>query len=313
MHTVLSLFSGVGGFDLGLERAGFTVVGQAENDPKAQAVLRHHWPHVRLHNDVHDITAADHPDVDLICGGFPCQDISVAGKQKGLNNGERSVLWWEFHRIIADIRPRWVLIENVANLLGINQGRDMGAIIGSLAELGYVGEWRTLNSQGFGVPQRRRRVFIVGHLGTTSGRPILSEPEGVRGDPAPRREAGQDVAATLGGGSGSRGWAPDTDRMTFVPQHTGTITANWHKGPGNTQVDEGICVLTPDLAVRRLTPRECERLQGFPDDWTLVHDGRRLMADSHRYRFMGNAVSVPVAEWLGRRLRVEIVRAKLTS
>lgn len=367
---VLSLFSGVGGFDLGLERAGMTIIGQAENDEKARGVLRRHWPGVRLHTDVHDINASDYPDVDVVCGGFPCQDISVAGKQKGINRGDKSVLWWEFYRIIHDIRPRWVIIENVANLLNINQGRDLGAIIGSLDELGYVGEWRILDSQGFGVPQRRRRVFIVGYLGARSGPPVLLDEEGSVGGHQEGGEAGAKVAALTANGVGTCG-ADDNQAQAghLVPTHTGTVT-NWSKGPGNTQVDEGILVpatavhLTQDpingevspalgatarievthyqpyawaenqraevrtmsavnalgtsggkpgqgypaahepMGVRRLTPRECERLQGFPDDWTLLDADGKKVADTHRYRFMGNAVTVNVIEWIGRRMMV---------
>jgi DNA (cytosine-5)-methyltransferase 1 len=336
---VLSLFTGVGGFDLGLERAGMEIIGQAENDPKARRVLEHRWPGVTLHHDVHDITADDHPDVDLVCGGFPCQDISVAGKQKGINRGDKSVLWWEFYRVIHDLRPRWVLIENVANLLNINSGRDLGAIIGSLDELGYVGEWRVLDSQGFGVPQRRRRVFIVGHLGKGSGQPVLLEPEGGTGGHQASGETGEKVAALTANGVGTCG-ADDNQAQTghLVPatpqpylEVTGTLTTAF--GPKNfTNLQEialgsmvpvafhrtqdpisgsvvpalgatsGGAGIHEPAGVRRLTPRECERLQGFPDDWTLVPDGSRMMADTHRYRFMGNAVTVNVAEWIGRRI-----------
>jgi len=356
---VVSLFSGVGGFDLGFERAGMEVVAQAEIEPKACGVLERHWPGVELYRDVHDVTAADWAGVDVVCGGFPCQDISVAGKQKGINRGDKSALWWEFYRVIHDLRPRWVVIENVANLLNINEGRDLGAIIGSLDELGYMGEWRVLDSQFFGVPQRRRRVFLVGHLGGRGGPAVLLEPEGGAGSDPTGREAEEEatpesagsvgasgqieIAGPLMAGASGRGYrigAEEAASGFIIPARTGTITANWGKGAGNTQVDEGILVpaMTPyawaenqraevrtmdafnalasnggkpgqgypavhdHLGVRRLTPRECERLQGFPDDWTLLDaDGKRV-ADTHRYRFMGNAVTVNVAEWIGRRI-----------
>jgi DNA (cytosine-5)-methyltransferase 1 len=334
---VVSLFSGVGGFDLGFERAGMKVVAQAENDPKAAGVLQRHWPNVKLYGDVHDI-GKEWAGVDVVCGGFPCQDISVAGKQKGIAHGDKSVLWWEFYRIIEELRPRWVVIENVANLLNINEGRDLGAIIGSLDDLGYMGEWRVLDSQFFGVPQRRRRVFLVGHLGGGGGPAVLLEPEsGARGA-AKGREARKAVAALTSSGVGTCG-ADDNQAQAghLIPARTGTITANWGKGAGNTQVDEGILVpayawaenqraevramdtfgslsgtggkpgqgypaVHDQLGVRRLTPRECERLQGFPDDWTLLDVDGKKVADTHRYRFMGNAVTVNVAEWIGRRL-----------
>ncbi len=336
----LSLFSGAGGMDLGLDRAGITAVAHCEIDPKAQSVLRRHWPDVPVISDVREVTS-DVGRVDLVHGGFPCQDISVAGNRKGLA-GDRSGLWWEFHRILGELRPRWCVIENVAGLLSSNRGGDLGAILGALGDLGYGYAYRVLDARWFGVPQRRRRVFIVGHLGGRSAAEVLLEPEGVRRDPAPGREAGQEVAGTLGGGSGSRGWAQDTDQMTFVPvpQHTGTVTCTWAKGPGNTEVEEGhiVPVLAFDsnfggqsnvfhdhtppvkvgssagissppavmepgsLAVRRLTPRECERLMGWPDDWTRWADDGAEIADSPRYRMCGNGVVAPVAEWIGRRI-----------
>lgn len=289
---VLSLFDGVGGFDLGFERAGMEIIGQAESDPKARSVLERHWPDVNLHTDVHDITASDYPDVDVLCGGFPCQDISVAGKQKGIARGDKSVLWWEFYRIIHDLRPRWVVIENVANLLNINGGRDLGAIIGSLDELGYMGEWRILDSQGFGVPQRRRRVFLVGHLGGGGGPAVLLEPEGSAGSVPARSEERRPAASTDQGMAGLDGQVVGI-HLTQTPvfgDPSPTLGASARLGAW------------VDGRVRFYTPKECERLQGFPDDWTLhAADGGRI-ADTHRYRFMGNAVTVNVVEWIGRRL-----------
>lgn len=198
-----SLFAGIGGFDLGLERAGWRCAWQVESDPACRSVLRRHFPGVPIYEDVREV-GSDLEPVDLVCGGFPCQDISVAGKRAGLA-GARSGLWWEFHRILAALAPRWVLIENVAGLLSSNGGRDLGAIFGGLADLGYVGSWRVLDSQHFAVAQRRRRVFIVGHLGTEPRPEVLSLAEGVSGHPPPSREAGARVAATLTRGAESQG------------------------------------------------------------------------------------------------------------
>jgi DNA (cytosine-5)-methyltransferase 1 len=335
--NALSLFSGAGGMDLGLERAGITAVAHCEIDPKARQVLRRHWPDTPIVEDVRDV-GSEWRGVDLVHGGFPCQDISVAGHRKGLG-GERSGLWWEFHRILADLRPRWCVIENVVGLLSSNQGRDMGAILGALGDLGYGWAYRVLDARHFGVPQRRRRVFIVGHLGGRGGAQVLLEPEGVRGDPAPGREAGQELAGTLGGGSGSRGWASDTDRMTFVPivgEVSNAVLASWQRQCSQTPAENGQVipvavsqnqrgeVRTSDtapslavgggkpgqgypavmtrLAVRRLTPVECERLMSFPDDWTRWADDGTEIADGHRYRMCGNGVVSNVAEWIGRQL-----------
>lgn len=439
--NVLSLFSGVGGFDLGLERAGMTTVAQVEWDAKCQQVLARHWPDVPRWGDVSDVNGSDLPDCDLVAFGSPCQDLSVAGKRAGMVEGEtRSGLFYEAIRIIKELQherrgPAWVVWENVVGALSSNGGRDFGAVLDSLADIGAVDiQWRVLDAQWFGVPQRRRRVFVVARLDPgDAGRPeVLPVGASVRRDSPPSSKAGQDVAGTLGGGSGSRGWSADTERMTFVPTRdvtsclrassmniddntaqdghlipcgidllnetttgdvmptvrggagggntmphamlpvlTGTVTTTWAKGPGNTQVEEGHVIpvmafdstfggqsnvfqdITPpvkvgssagiasppavaiaenqrgeirtsdvspsiangggkpgqgypavleggSLAVRRLTPRECERLMGWPDDWTRwTADGTEI-ADSHRYRMCGNGVASPVAEWVGR-------------
>jgi len=379
----VSLFAGVGGFDLGLEYAGMECVGQVEIDGKCQEILERHWPDVPRHDDV--VTAREWADeqglvgaVDVVVGGFPCQDVSVAGKRAGIA-GERSGLFWEAISFAQHVKAGHIILENVAGLLSSNQGRDFGVILNALVDAGFGDiEWRVLDSQFFGVPQRRRRVFIVGSApGRRSGE-VLLESEGCGGDLAAGDSSKQEVASTLGGGSGDRGWSSDTDRMTFVPfvkarraQNTedfetweerdvsptlnafdnatetratvlafystggyndapaedispslkvGSSTSGappavsypswWDGGQVAPTVDVSLAAkgqMMPDknrmfavqdgaMAVRRLTPVECERLQSFPDDWT---EG---VADTHRYRMMGNAVTVLVVEWIGRRL-----------
>jgi DNA (cytosine-5)-methyltransferase 1 len=164
--TFGELFAGIGGFSLGLERAGMTCKWQVEIDPYARAVLNKHWPDVRRHDDVrtfpptHTHTHTQDFSVDLICGGFPCQDISVAGKGAGLA-GARSGLWHEFARIIGELRPRYVIVENVAALLT----RGMGTVLGDLSSLGYDAEWHVIPASAVGAPHRRERVWIVGVRG----------------------------------------------------------------------------------------------------------------------------------------------------
>lgn len=335
-----SLFSGVGGFDLGLERAGMRVLWQVEIDPQARAVLRKHWPDVDLHEDVRDVGRHNLEPVDLICGGFPCQDLSVAGRRAGLA-GERSGLFYEFMRIVDELAPRWVLIENVPGLLSSNGGRDMGAVLGTLGELGYGYAYRVLDLQHFGVPQRRRRVFIVGHLGGFCPPEILFEPESVPGHPAPGREAGEGVAGGVEIGAFGESWPgswrygvgtlrAEGENRPSRPSNVvvATVTAKWAKGTGGPAGNEVQNIVahtlraegfdasedgtgrgTPIVPVafpRRLTPRECERLMGWPDDWTrygVTDDGREVeMADGPRYRMCGNGVGAPVAEWIGRRI-----------
>lgn len=328
--NAISLFSGIGGFDLGFEKAGIRTVLQAEQDQHCLKVLARHWPHVERVTDVREVRglqlcavddeagrvggdveaghdsrrahsepATEGATVDLVFGGFPCQDISVAGKRAGLS-GERSGLWFEFARVIDELRPRWVCIENVAGLLssGRPPGADLGLILDTLVELGYGVAWRTLDAQFFGVPQRRRRVFLVGCLGDhTAASAVLAVREGGAGDSQAGGAAGEDVALSLRASTGSRG-TDDPDRMTFIPDTAYALAARNAKGVSLLESQDTFVGATQ--GVRRLTPIECERLQGFPDGWT---EGQ---ADSHRYRQLGNAVCVPVAEYIGHRLmRVE--------
>lgn len=244
-----SLFAGIGGFDLGLEAGGMTVAWQVEKDRRAVSVLRNRFPGVPIYDDVERVHAETAcPDggceecletVDIVVGGFPCQDLSVAGRRRGLG-GERSGLFFELLRIADEIEPRWLLVENVPGLLSNNGGRDFqtflefttGSPIGLPADGGgwrnsgvAVGDrrwlvWRVLDAQFFGVPQRRTRVFIVGgprdsaRLDAQGERPsrvravpveVLLEPEGLQGNPEPSREAGSRTAATLTRGADSKG------------------------------------------------------------------------------------------------------------
>lgn len=158
----LSLFSGIGGFDMALERAGMTCDAVVEINMNAQNILRRHFPNARLYNDVKEVGNATHAkkSIDLICGGFPCQDVSIAGKRAGLA-GERSGLWFEFARIIDELEPQWVVIENVPGLLSSNKGRDIQIIIDTLTQMGYTCDIDIKDAQEFGVAQRRRRVFLT--------------------------------------------------------------------------------------------------------------------------------------------------------
>jgi DNA (cytosine-5)-methyltransferase 1 len=158
--TVGSLFSGIGGFDLGLERAGMTVKWQVERDPWCQKVLAKHWPDVPRYENVEDV-GGELECVDLICGGFPCQPVSVAGQQKGADDDRW--LWPEFKRIVGLLGPRYVLVENVPGLFAANGGHAFGEVIGDLAELGYDCEWTVLSAADVGAPHLRKRVWIVAH------------------------------------------------------------------------------------------------------------------------------------------------------
>ena len=151
-----SLFAGVGGFDLGLERSGMTCQWQVEIEDYPTKILEKHWPEVHRERDIKECSGENLEPVDLICGGFPCQDISVAGTGAGLA-GERSGLWYEMYRIISDIKPRWVIVENVAALLH----RGMDVVLRDLSQVGYDCEWHIISASAVGAPHRRERVWII--------------------------------------------------------------------------------------------------------------------------------------------------------
>ena len=412
MGKFISLFAGVGGFDLGMEQAGHECVAQVEWDKNAAGVLKHRWPNVPLFCDVSKVSADDLPDADFITYGFPCQDLSVAGKREGLD-GKRSGLFYEATRLIRKLRSRgcglrFAVAENVGGLFSADDGLALARCIRELLDSGACETgWRLLDSQYFGVAQRRKRVFIVSDFGGESVDEILAITESLPGYPAPSREAGKGTAgdATKGVGEGGRGyrmtafgeylddetascmksrdykdatdliaqepavvsWNGDTTpkasedvsvtlrsqqggegvgvafHATQDPIHSeehspalgsnatigvaftasdrsnkaawegdisGTINCQMNSESSNLQMG-----VRENLTVRRLTPIECERLQGFPDNWTsekmeLILEGNEWkatgkvvkQADGPRYKAMGNAVTVNVAEWIGKQI-----------
>jgi DNA (cytosine-5)-methyltransferase 1 len=296
----VSLFSGVGGFELGFERAGIRTILQAESDPQCRAVLERRFPEIPRLKDVRDV---GHPlGVDLVYGGFPCQDVSLAGRRRGLS-GARSSLWFEFERVLRDLRPRWCVVENVPGLLSSHRGRDFATILLALDELGYGVAWRTLDARWFGVAQRRKRVFLVGCLGDPHpAQQVLAVCESCGGYPAARRRAWPTAGDKADGGADDIGYAVSSQQKHYDREQTYVLAtpltaSDGHHGWRGPRGD-GQDNLIVSSGVRRLTPLECERLMGWPDGWTDV-DG---LADTPRYRMIGNGVVAPVAEWLGHRL-----------
>ena len=223
----VSLFTGVGGFDLAAERTGITPAAMCEIDKQAQHVLTTHWPEVPLFTDVKEVTGDSlrglgiDPTRTILTGGFPCQDVSVAGLRAGLA-GARTGLFFEVVRILKEFQPAWFLLENVPGLLTSNNGRDMGTVLWSLQECGYDDmAYRILDAQYFGVPQRRRRVFIAGHLGSTNGwaGEVLALVKGSGWDSDEGDEAGQETTGTV---------TPSPDRVKPVS----ALTANGLGGGG---------------------------------------------------------------------------------
>ncbi len=295
---VASFFSGIGGLDLGFERAGFTVSLQCEIDTFCQQVLRRHWPDVPFARNIKEVTNAAIPVSDVWVGGFPCQDVSLArmGPRAGLG-GARSGLFHDFARLLGEGRPRVFVIENVPGLLSSHGGRDFGVVVRTLANLGYGVGWRVLNSKDFGVPQSRKRVYIVGcHRDWRGPGDILFEPECSKRHAEKNGRDGEISVSPFKESLGDSVKGPIVQRVAYClyacsARHTGT---DWSR----------TYVTYPDGRVRRLTPRECEGIQGFPVGWTIpeapIMDAAQL--DTLRYHAIGNAVTVSVAEWLGSRI-----------
>jgi len=215
--TAVSLFAGVGGFDLAMQRNGIDVVATVEIDKNARGVLQHQFPSARHFEDVTKVSGDDLraagfiPDRGIITGGFPCQDLSVAGKRAGLA-GQRSGLYWEIVRLVDELSPKYLVLENVPGLLSSNGGRDMGVVIGALTDRGYGVSWRVLDAQYFGVAQRRRRVFIVGCAGDNgaASSEILALSEGLRGHLEASKPSRKDTATDAG--TGANGDARERER-----------------------------------------------------------------------------------------------------
>jgi DNA (cytosine-5)-methyltransferase 1 len=312
---VASFFSGIGGLDLGLERAGFNVVFQCEVKPFCRQILAQHWQQVPHHDDIRTLDEADIPEADIWAAGFPCQDLSLArmGKRSGLR-GSQSGLFHDFMRLVGECAPRGIILENVHGLLSSHGGRDFAIVLKALDELGYGVAWRVLNSKDFGVPQQRRRVYIVAvHRDARSAAEVLFEPECFDGNPKAGRSNGSKSPSLFQTILGDPRRGPLVKSIAHCiyaesARHTGT---DWSRN----------YVWYPDGRVRRFTPIEVERAQGFPDDWTQpssfdAEQSDRI--DSLRYHAVGNAVTPPVAEWVGRRMMdvlsaADSVRAQLKS
>ncbi len=273
--TVGSLFSGIGGLELGLERAGMKTIWQVEKNEYARKVLTKHWPQATRYEDVKDVGAKNLAPVDLICGGFPCQDISNAGKRAGLE-GKRSGLWSEFHRIVDELRPPWVLIENVAAL----RSRGLSRVLSDPASSGYDAEWDGLPASAFGAPHRRDRLFVVAYsqrisLRLQQGRSCWQSGTGAsQGQPQPRGsifeggrrvgDGGEQVPPSNADGSGLEERRIEASREELTAPERGGLRPNpWAVEPDVGRVAHGV-------------PKRVDRL-----------------------RCLGNAVVPQVAQYIG--------------
>ncbi len=378
----LSVCSGIEAATAAWHDLGWEPVAFSEIEPFPCKVLAHHYPNTPNWGDMTKFKEWPDATIDALVGGTPCQSFSVAGLRQGLED-PRGELMLTYLAIAARYRPRWVIWENVPGVLSSNGGRDFGAFLGALGQLGYGWAYRVLDAQWFGVAQRRRRVFVVGCLGdSTSAAKVLFESESVRRDTPSRRKSGKEVAGyavpgvagsldtECGGGklthqsaanghivpvayidtmptmrsggsnaSASHGQVSgDTRDEYIVPcfwngeQITQTLDAVLHKGQTMPEKNRFPAVLMPvavdvynqtidgDIAatlnaqsgapnhsgpkvlqamqVRRLTVTECERLQGFPDDYTNIPGAK----DAPRYKALGNSMAVPCMRWIGERI-----------
>ncbi len=254
-----SLFAGIGGIDLGLERAGMTCTWQVEIDPWCQRVLAKHWPHVPRFADVRTVGARELDPVDLICGGFPCQDISNAGRRRGID-GDQSGLWREFARILCELRPEYALVENVAAL----RVRGLGRVLGNLAACGYDAEWDCVPAAAVGAPHLRDRLFVVAHARRERER-LEPESQSRGGGTHVVGHDGED--RDVAGAAGSRWW------------------------PARSVLPEG--------AEGRRALREFARRGWWFTEPDVGRVAARVSARVDRLRGLGNAVVPQVAEYVG--------------
>jgi len=288
-YKVASFFAGIGGFDLGCERAGMEVVFQCEVNTFCQQVLKKHWPDTPLHSDIKKLDAKNIPDANIWCGGFPCQDVSLAnqGKRKGLK-GERSGLFYTYANLVKERKPDWLIIENVPGLLNSHEGADFGIILKTLDELGYGVSWRVFDAKYFGTPQRRRRVYIVASYGNMrSSRVLFDDRANPVTDKSGRGERSH-FASEVGKGL-SRSDIFSIQHASIGRKHTAGPQAKGYRNDGETYTTDSrgsadaICAPNAPYRIRKAS-------------------GVSRELDSNRLRAVGNAVAVPIIEWIAKKI-----------
>nr|DAY05231.1 MAG TPA: Cytosine specific methyltransferase [Caudoviricetes sp.] len=316
---IIDLFSGTGGFSLGFKRAGyeFTEHYFSEIDKHAIANYKHNFPNAKYIGDITTIHGRDLKGIDIITFGSPCQDFSLAGKRQGLA-GDRSSLIKEAIRLIADIRPSVFVWENVKGAFSSNSGEDFTAILQAFANIGgYRLEWQLLNTSWV-LPQNRERIYLVGHLAERSECGVFPIGED---DFTSRKEKKHQIQTQISGTLKANGNMNAED--TYI--QVGTYRTH-NDGKGFRGIKENVSPTIParartdgsgqpvirysyrDNNIRRLTEIECERLQGFPDDWTKwgCYDGEtKEIAKTNRYKLIGNAVTVDIVELIARRIKIK--------
>ena len=342
-----SVCSGIEAATMAWHKLGWKPAFFSEIEKVPRQILKHHYPNVPLHGDFTTITEHDYEKIDVLVGGTPCQSFSIAGLREGLNC-PRGNLMLEFGRLAQRLQPKYIVWENVPGVLSSNGGRDFRAFLATMGQCGYGFAYRILDAQYVrtqwhprAVPQRRRRVFVVGGIGRDWKRAaaILFDYESMSGNPPPRRGTGEKAAKCLTRGVGTRYDFETEDFVVSLAGNTiGRQPLNGGNGNGfdesgacyaltsadrhgvamacnaNTSVSQGLstsdmpptlcCTKTPafyrDISVRRLTPLECLRLQGFDDDFLNVPG----ISDSGWYKAIGNSMAVNCMEWIGQRIEM---------
>jgi len=323
---IIDLFSGIGGFSLGFQRAGyqFTEHYFSEIDKHAIANYKYNFPNAKYIGDITSIHRRDFADIDIITFGSPCVDFSMAGKRKGLKGDKSSLIEYAI-TLVARVRPSVFIWENVKGVFSSNAGADFWAILQAFANIGgYRLEWQLLNTSWL-LPQNRQRIYLVGHLAGRSEPGVFPITED---DCTPRKEKTYQFQAKISGTLKSNG-NMNADDTYIIPKTASTLTGGGHSGGlhsdmtvirqlprgKNKGADLKICPTISSNAfqennllcgVRRLTEIECERLQGFPDNWTQYgnYDGRkRRISKTQRYKLIGNAVTVDIVELIAKKIK----------
>lgn len=288
---VVSLFAGIGGFDRALDLAGAKTVLQCESDAYCRAVLKRHWPDVIVSDDINSLMPEEIPQAEVWTAGFPCQDVSLARGNHGRTGlkGNQTSLFFRLAELIEKRNPEVILLENVVGLLNSHKGKDFAIILRELVSHGYAVSWRVVNARYFGAPQSRSRVFMCAWRGDYK-KAVTTLFEAV-----PGAKVGSERDAFLKVHKDARTGA-------VVPEIAYCVAATSGRHTGN---DWSRSYVSYADTVRRPTPTESERLQGFPENWTIPDQAFGVPArglDSDRYKAVGNAVAIPVVKWIADRL-----------
>ena len=313
--TYLSVCSGIEAVSVAWEPIGFKPIGFSEIEPFPCELLKQKYPAVKNYGDITQYEKWNIGQFNILVGGTPCQSFSIAGKRGGTAD-ERGALMYAYLGIVETYRPRWVIWENVPGVLSSGKGLDFASFLTGLEKCGYGWAYRVLDAQYFGVPQRRRRVFVVGHSDnrTDLAAKALFEPEEPRIYFEASKGKKKEIAGTLTTGFGARGFDCDTilNNQLAVESYAESSFGGYREGCGTLTASGGEfgggseTIVKEGRSIRRLTPLECERLQGFPDDYTQIEwrgKSAEQCPDSLRYKAIGNSMAVPVMRWIGERIK----------